>query len=161
MLLAASKSTLHFTLLLLWTYAMFIPNTWRGAARVVVPMAATPPLVTLLLLGHPEVGRVARRVATFELVSENGLMMTIGVAPGVGLRHARDQRACGSEAFEARQLGQYRLSERLGAGGMGEVYLAEHLLLKRPCAIKLIRPDEAGDPTPGAVRARGPRRRRG
>jgi serine/threonine-protein kinase len=28
---------------------------------------------------------------------------------------------------------------------MGEVYLAEHVLLKRPCAIKLIRPEKAGD----------------
>jgi serine/threonine-protein kinase len=29
---------------------------------------------------------------------------------------------------------------------MGEVYLAEHVLLKRPCAIKLIRPGRAADP---------------
>src|SRR5438874_6958660 len=28
---------------------------------------------------------------------------------------------------------------------MGEVYLAEHVLLRRPCAIKLIRPEHAGD----------------
>ena len=55
------------------------------------------------------------------------------------------------EAFEAKQLGQYRLRDSIGAGGMGEVYLAEHLLLKRPCAIKLIRPDKAGD---GRVLAR-------
>ncbi|HEV3005677.1 MAG TPA: serine/threonine-protein kinase, partial [Pirellulales bacterium] len=34
----------------------------------------------------------------------------------------------------------------IGAGGMGEVYLAEHRLLKRPCAIKIIRPGKADDP---------------
>ncbi len=33
----------------------------------------------------------------------------------------------------------YRLVRRIGGGGMGEVYRAEHKLLKRPCAIKVIR----------------------
>jgi serine/threonine-protein kinase len=50
------------------------------------------------------------------------------------------------DASEAQQLGQYRLIAPLGAGGMGDVYLAEHRMLKRPCAIKLIRPEQAGDP---------------
>lgn len=51
------------------------------------------------------------------------------------------------EAFRARQFGQYRLLERLGTGGMGEVYKAEHMLLKRPCAIKLIKPGSEADST--------------
>jgi eukaryotic-like serine/threonine-protein kinase len=51
------------------------------------------------------------------------------------------------EAYEARQLGNYRIKRRLSTGGMGEVYLAEHRLLHRPYAIKLIRPERAADPT--------------
>ena len=50
------------------------------------------------------------------------------------------------EAAQARRLGQYLLREKIGSGGMGEVYRADHLLLRRPCAIKLIRPEVAGDP---------------
>jgi tRNA A-37 threonylcarbamoyl transferase component Bud32 len=46
---------------------------------------------------------------------------------------------------EARQLGQYVLRRTLGSGGMGEVYLAEHQFLRRSCAVKLIRPEQAGD----------------
>jgi serine/threonine-protein kinase len=45
-----------------------------------------------------------------------------------------------TELQQARKLGQYRLVRKLGEGAMGEVYLAEHQLLKRPCAVKLIRP---------------------
>src|SRR5690606_32548061 len=40
----------------------------------------------------------------------------------------------------------YLLKRRLGEGGMGEVYKAEHRLLKRPCVVKLIRAERAGDP---------------
>ncbi len=50
------------------------------------------------------------------------------------------------QVAEARQLGQYRLKRRIGAGGMAEVYLAEDQLLKRPCAVKLIRPGVVTDP---------------
>jgi eukaryotic-like serine/threonine-protein kinase len=51
-----------------------------------------------------------------------------------------------AELAQARQLGPYRLRHPIGAGAMGEVYLAEHRFLKRPCALKLIRPDRMGDP---------------
>jgi eukaryotic-like serine/threonine-protein kinase len=42
-------------------------------------------------------------------------------------------------------LGSYRLMEKLGEGGMGEVWRARHQLLARPCAIKLIKPELLGD----------------
>jgi eukaryotic-like serine/threonine-protein kinase len=54
------------------------------------------------------------------------------------------------QVAEASELGQYRLEERIGGGGMGEVWRARHRLLIRPAAIKLIRQRAlgtlAGDP---------------
>jgi len=47
----------------------------------------------------------------------------------------------GAEVAKARDMGSYHLEERLGEGGMGEVWRARHRLLARPAAIKLIRPD--------------------
>ena len=50
------------------------------------------------------------------------------------------------QVAEANELGQYVLEEKIGGGGMGEVWRARHRLLIRPAAIKLIRPDMSGDP---------------
>jgi eukaryotic-like serine/threonine-protein kinase len=49
---------------------------------------------------------------------------------------------------KARRLGNYELTERLGAGGMGEVWLAKHRLLARPAAVKLIKPEMLGAKDP-------------
>jgi serine/threonine protein kinase len=46
---------------------------------------------------------------------------------------------------EGLPLGSYRLMEKLGEGGMGEVWRARHQLLARPCAIKLIKPELLGE----------------
>jgi serine/threonine-protein kinase len=54
------------------------------------------------------------------------------------------------QVAEASELGQYILEEKIGGGGMGEVWRARHRLLIRPAAIKLIRPEAlegmSGDP---------------
>ena len=41
---------------------------------------------------------------------------------------------------------RYLVQERLGEGGMGEVFLAEHVRMKRKVAVKLMRKWMAGDP---------------
>lgn len=43
------------------------------------------------------------------------------------------------------QIGPYLLLEEIGRGGMGTVFRAEHALMKRQCAIKLISPERASE----------------
>ena len=66
------------------------------------------------------------------------------------------------QVAEANELGQYVLEEKIGGGGMGEVWRARHRLLIRPAAIKLIRPQMSGDRRAAApaLRARSSRDRR-
>ena len=44
-------------------------------------------------------------------------------------------------------IGDYRIEQILGRGGMSVVYLAEHVRLKRKAALKLLSPELAEDPT--------------
>jgi serine/threonine-protein kinase len=127
--------------LLIVCYATLIPSGWRRCTLVVGVMAATP-------LAISAVACLTTVVSPSTFLSFHVLPMGIYLAIAVAIAAYGTHRIelLRQEAVQARKLGQYRLKERLGAGGMGEVYLAEHVLLKQPCALKLIRPERAGDP---------------
>lgn len=132
-------------MLVIFIYALFIPNTWQRAAVVFGFLAAIPVLLEIFL--YFQDGYFAQVMDQMEFRSSFlGLAMIMTVAAVCATLGVRTIGLLRREAFKARQLGQYHLKHSLGAGGMGEVYLAEHQLMKRPVAIKVIRPEKAGDP---------------
>jgi eukaryotic-like serine/threonine-protein kinase len=121
-------------------YGTLIPNTGRRCALVVSFFA----LVALGLAAGSLAANSVSATETFRYLLHMGMWLMLAVAMAIVGSHRLEKLR--REASAARRLGQYQLKERLGTGGMGEVYLAEHVLLRRPCAVKLIRPERAGDP---------------
>lgn len=126
--------------MLIVLYGTFIPNTWRRCAWVTISMALTPIVLTLGLCAECKVMGPYLYWMLFDMT------VMLGLAAAITIFGSYKINVLQQEAFEARKLGQYILHRKLGAGGMGEVYLAEHTLLRRSCAIKLIRPDQAFEP---------------
>ncbi len=140
-MLAASYRTIADWLFLIVVYGMFVPNTWKRAAAVVVPMGIIPVAIIAILRNNEPL--VAEAIPSFDVTA---MGITMFIACLVAVYGTYTVHSLRTEVFEAKQLGQYTLGKQIGAGGMGEVFLAEHQLLKRPCAIKLIRPGRATDP---------------
>jgi serine/threonine-protein kinase len=122
------------------TRAIAVPSTPRRT--IWISVAAMAPLV---LLVAPSTLRTAwndpQLVLLFTIELAAWSVAAVAVA-AVGSRIIFGLRV---EAAKGRRLGQYTLEEKIGEGGMGEVYRARHLMLRRPTAIKLLPPDKAGE----------------
>jgi serine/threonine-protein kinase len=121
-------------------YGVLVPESWPRVLAVVATMA----LASLAIILASGLANPAVRNQWPSLLRWSALLLSLGAATATFASY--QITALRREASEARHLGPYHLKQRLGAGGMGEVYLAEHRLLKRPCAVKLISPEYAGEP---------------
>jgi serine/threonine-protein kinase len=122
-------------------YGVIIPNTWRRCALVVAAFTVLPIGIWLAACVTRELPM--EHWFSFQTVIAFLVVILTAVLSVYGAYRIETSR---QEAVEARRLGQYVLREKIGGGGMGQVYLADHVLLRRPCAIKLIHPARAGDP---------------
>lgn len=126
--------------LLIVTYGLGIPNTWQRALCISLILSAVPYLnFYLLSLYEPLVAQAF--AAPYHHVPFP--LPVMGALMGVYIAYTLNSMR--RAVHKAQQFGQYRLQEKLGSGGMGEVYRAEHALLKRSCALKLIRADNDAD----------------
>ncbi len=130
-------------IMLIFAYAVFVPHSWRTVLVVVVAMAMLPCIGTLAsVIVHPDVRASLwfDPSAAIEMALILAATIFTAVSSVVMVSHLRRR------AEQAKELGRYHLKEKIGSGGMGDVYLAEHRLMKRPCAIKVSRPEKSADP---------------
>ena len=113
--------------------AIAVPSTPRRTLAVTSVAMAILPIAVLVGTPVP--------LAAFAVTEWSIAAVALAVVASrviFGLRAAVDQ---------VRRLGQYTLEGKLGEGGMGVVYRASHAMLRRPTAIKMLRPEMAGEET--------------
>jgi hypothetical protein len=130
-------------LMLMICRGVFVPRAPAQTARIAVTMAAALILCHGLVLHHADLANLDQDdLANHQIVFVNALFLIMGVA--MTTLAAWVLREHGSDDEGADRIGPYRLLRKLDEGGMGEVYLAEHEFLKRPCAVKLVRSGDRG-----------------
>jgi serine/threonine-protein kinase len=70
---------------------------------------------------------------------------TLALGVGTAVLASQVGHSLRRRAWEAGQVERFTLEERIGSGSMGEVWRARHGLLRRPAALKLLRPGLAGE----------------
>ena len=120
--------------------------SWLCGGILIFPLLvpASPPVVLIggvLTASMDPVGLAIARARGLELAPLGLLVWTYlpnYICAFLAVLSSRIIGHLGRKVRRARQYGSYRLVERIGRGGMGEVWKAEHQLFARPAAIKLI-----------------------
>jgi eukaryotic-like serine/threonine-protein kinase len=112
-------------------FAALIPAAPRGSLATLLVAAATDPLALYAMRGRE--GAIPLAQILLFCASPFGAAL-------VGYKISRVVHHLNEGIERAREIGSYRLVERLGAGGMADVWRADHRMLARPAAVKLIRP---------------------
>ncbi len=113
-------------------YPAIAPNTPKRTLAAALVAASMDPLFFL-------VARARGFTAQMETVSLLWMFLPNYLCAAASVVSATVIRGLGQQVKAARELGSYRLGRRIGEGGMGAVHHAEHRLLARPAAVKLIR----------------------
>jgi eukaryotic-like serine/threonine-protein kinase len=121
-------------------FPLVMPGPPRRMLAAAVAAGAMSPLALSLL---NLTGRVAADADAYFQTAVHS-----AIAVGFAYAGARIVYGLGQDVTAAREFGSYRLVERLGQGGMGEVWRAKHRLLARAAAVKLIRPFGTRDAPP-------------
>jgi serine/threonine-protein kinase len=120
-------------------FTVVVPTSPRRALVAALASVSSVPVVIGLMIAS---GATSFRLDPAQFFF--GLVFPYLLVVGMAYVGARVVYHLGTEVKRARELGSYRLEERLGRGGMGEVWRARHRMLIRPAAIKVIRPALAG-----------------
>jgi serine/threonine protein kinase len=123
-----------------WTslFAVVIPTRPFKAALFTLASVSAVPVVVGFMIATARTTFRPDPVMFFLWIVLPYLLVTVMAYVG-----SRVVYTLGKAVTEARELGSYQLVERLGQGGMGEVWRARHRLLARPAAIKLIRTSDS------------------
>jgi serine/threonine-protein kinase len=138
---SASQANASRWFVIIVVYGVFIPNTGKRCATFVGTVALIP--IALFLWDGWYYGEERLWFHLTQNIPDTAIFLVMGAA--IAIFGSAKFRSLQQQVFASQRLGQYQLKRRLGVGGMGEVYLAEHVLLKRPCVVKLIRADRASD----------------
>ncbi len=134
--------------LLLFVHAAFIPGrnaqVWLAGVAVAVSVVSywVLPLIVPGLGAYWE--SVGARIALWERVWQVAGTTMLGV---ISVLVSRNLYTLQRSAHRAKRLGNYLIEKQLGEGGMGKVYVAQHAMICRPTAVKVMSADGADGPT--------------